>query len=77
MVNGDLKRCCICGLPRSAIALAWLNWRTDRIEGGAISLRMYAQPFEAAPGSVPVCTECIRQIKRLPFSEVIDAEVPF
>ena len=71
------RRCSVCGLPESGCRLIRLKWIEERraVPGSPPRIAVAKVPTH---NDVLVCEACIRDIKRLPFSELApDPEVPF
>lgn len=65
-MNDDFEMCCVCGLPDSAVQLVRLTW-TDVSTENVWPLPLIVARIPKSNDRL-VCTECIRGIKRLPFS---------
>lgn len=64
-------RCSVCHLPETNRPVVHLRWEP---RGHDTVMRPTEEP---RVGDATICTECIRGIKRLPFTAILDAEVPF
>lgn len=63
-----LSFCHVCGFPESAAPLVRLTWE-DQSTKSRFRMRM-AVPEKSDLTDALVCLECVREIKRLPFSEI-------
>lgn len=68
--NQDVSMCVVCGFPWNTCDLIRITWKTH--DG--------PPPYKLVLATKPrhndtlVCTDCVRQLKRLPFSEINDAK---
>jgi hypothetical protein len=82
MAKGDesvkhrkVQMCCVCGNPSVAGRLVRLTWRDESTpEQFRTSMVVAESP---AGNDVLVCEDCIRQIKRLPFSKIMEMDISF
>jgi hypothetical protein len=69
------QMCCVCGFPERASHLVRLTW-LDQSTPEQFRMRMAVAESPAA-NDVLVCEKCIRQIKRLPFSKIMEMDISF
>ncbi len=77
----DFKACCVCGFPEAACPLIRLTWSDEPngrvLVGGYRLTRMVVATKHPERNDVLVCEDCIREIKRLPFSDFAAVDIPF
>jgi hypothetical protein len=61
-----LTSCRLCGAPQYAGGLVRTTWEA----GYGVMARRMIVPRYAGPDDILLCMNCIRQIKRLPFSDL-------
>jgi hypothetical protein len=57
--------CCLCGLPKKLRKLVRLGWTCETVN----RLRLVVAG-KASPHDVLMCEVCIRQVKRLPLTDL-------
>ena len=62
--------CALCSLPDAAVRLVRMNWITDKDDSERL---MLAVAKAHRINDILVCEPCIRDLKRLPFSEFVEA----
>src|SRR5580765_2069534 len=65
--------CVVCGFPGSVVSLVRLTWKESKKRGAELEESTPEIVVAKNPKSndVLVCEDCIRQIKRLPFSDFV------
>jgi hypothetical protein len=57
--------CCLCGFPKNCANLVRLNWTLETVNRARLVVA-----GKATPHDVLMCEECIRQVKRLPLTDL-------
>lgn len=71
--------CSVCGFPPSACELVFLTWTEDEslpMDNNGLQLRLQVSQNPSA-STPPICTSCIRGIKRIPFSDFASTDIAF
>lgn len=66
--------CILCGFPPSACRPIRLTWEDSPRPDGSLKMIVAKSP---GGNDRIVCEQCIRDIKRLPFSDFEQIEIPF
>ena len=66
----DFPMCCICGFPPIAVTIIRVTWLDESTDEGGFKMRMVVVKDNPENNDSLICVECIRQIKRLNFSDI-------
>ena len=72
----QVRMCVVCGLPESVVDLARITWKEKPAPHGDTTCHAVIAKINKI-NDVLVCIPCIKDIKRIPFSDLPIVDVPF